>query len=67
MIDINALASKAAAQWRTLPDRSLLRFYNITKQVAKGTGVTNSTNLTRITREVRQVARRSFAMIPNKG
>jgi len=68
MADIQALASKAAMQWHAKPDdRSLLRFYNITDQVAKGTGVRNRDDLKRITRDIRKVAEHSFDMKPNRG
>ncbi len=56
-IDTLELASKAAKRWFESSDRSRLRFYTITADAVKGTGIRHKPDLVRITKEVRRKMR----------
>jgi hypothetical protein len=62
---VPALAAKAAAQWDDLPDRSELRFYNLTRQVVRGAAVGKDKHEL-ILRQVRAVAARDYGMKPQR-
>ena len=61
--DTTAVAAKAAQVWFSNPDRSPLRFFNVTDAAALGTGVTNRSDLKRIKHEVRRKMK-DFDAIP---
>jgi hypothetical protein len=56
-VDTLELASKAAKRWFESNDRSRLRFYVVTADAVKGTGVRHKPDLVRITKEVRRKMR----------
>ena len=62
---ISELAAKAAAQWNNLPDRSELRFFNITRQVVRGAAVGKDKHES-VLRQVRAVAARDYGMHPQR-
>mgnify|MGYP003394476889 CR=1 FL=1 len=59
------LAAKAASQWGNLPDKSELRFFNLTRQTVVGAGV-GKDKFENILRQVRAVASRDYGMKPRR-
>lgn len=51
--NIELLTARAAEKWFASSDRSRLRFFNVTAEVARGTGVTYRPDLKRIMRQIR--------------
>lgn len=53
MADIKALVRLATTRLGTSPVDRTARFYRITEEVVRGTGITNKSDITRITKKVR--------------
>lgn len=63
MANIQDLATKAAARLHSSSDKSDLRFFNISREVVIGSGISNKNDVTRIARQVGDELRRRSASV----
>lgn len=62
MANIQDLATKAAARLHSSSDKSDLRFFNISREVVIGSGISDKHDVKRISREVGDELRRRSAI-----